>query len=307
MNILITGSTGQVGYELCRSLALFGQIKVPTRQELDLEDPLAVDEYLKIHKPDLIVNACAYTAVDRAESEPEKARRLNMELPAQLAEYAHAKGIWLVHYSSDYVYPGIGDTPFSEVAPTGPLGVYGKTKLEGDEAIAASGCRYLIFRTSWVYSARGNNFLKTMLRLAEVKNSLNVVADQIGAPTPARLIAGVTAVAVCKIVSCRNYREVQEAECETVASGIYHLSPTGETSWYDFAQSIFRLAAAKGKILALELSNVNPIPTGDYPTPAKRPLNSRLDLKKIQSTFGLSLPSWQDQLALTLTEYLEKS
>ena len=308
MNILITGGNGQVGFELQRSLALFGEILAPTRQQLDLSNSAAVDDYLQTHQPGLIVNAAAYTAVDKAESEPEQARRLNADLPAQLAGYAKANDILLVHYSSDYVYPGTGNSPFSEEAETGPLGVYGQTKLEGDEAIAASGCRHLIFRTSWVYSARGNNFMKTMLRLAKDKTTLNIVADQIGAPTPARLIANVTAYAVACIKPAAGATNAPVGACSqainTIPSGIYHLAPKGETSWHGFAQSIFKLAQEKGESLNMGPEQAHPIPTSDYLTPAQRPLNSRLQLNKLEGALGLELPDWQSQLELTLIEHL---
>ncbi|TCK07244.1 dTDP-4-dehydrorhamnose reductase [Marinobacterium mangrovicola] len=290
MKILITGGNGQVGFELQRSLALFGEVLVPTRQKLDLASHTAVEDYLQTHHPGLIINAAAYTAVDKAESEPDKARRLNAQLPSQLAAYAKANDILLVHYSSDYVYPGIGDKPFSEDAETGPLGVYGQTKLEGDEAITANGCRHLIFRTSWVYSARGNNFMKTMLRLAKDKNGLNIVADQVGAPTPARLIANVTAHAVAR----------------SLPSGTYHLAPKGSTSWHGFAQAIFKLAKEKGEELKVGPEQAHPIPTSEYPTPAQRPLNSRLNLSKLETALNVQLPDWQSQLQLTLGEYLEE-
>ena len=195
MNILITGGNGQVGFELQRQFAPFGTILAPTRQELDLTNADAVEAYLAKHQPGLILNAAAYTAVDKAESEPLQAKRLNAELPAQLAEYAAKQRIPLVHYSTDYVYPGNGEPPWQEDSPTGPLSVYGQTKLEGDEAVVNSGASHLVFRTSWVYAARGNNFMKTMLRLGRERESLNIVNDQIGAPTPARLIAQATALA----------------------------------------------------------------------------------------------------------------
>lgn len=290
MKILITGGNGQVGFELIRHFSLHGTILAPTRQQLDLSSAAAVDDYLQTHQPGLILNAAAYTAVDKAESEPDQARRLNAELPAQLAAYAKANDSLLVHYSSDYVYPGSGNTPFTEEAETGPLGVYGQTKLEGDEAIAASGCRHLIFRTSWVYSARGNNFMKTMLRLAKERSSLNIVADQVGAPTPARLIALVSLMAVER----------------TIPYGTYHLAPRGKTSWHGFAQAIFARAREAGESLAIEQDGANPIPTSDYPTPAKRPLNSRLDLSKLESALGKELPDWRCQLERTLSEFLDK-
>lgn len=290
MKILITGSNGQVGFELCRALSVFGQILAPTRQELDLSDAQAVADYLKQEQPDLIANAAAYTAVDKAETDVAQARRLNAELPAQFAAYAKANNIRLVHYSSDYVYPGTGSEAFSEASETGPLGVYGLTKLEGDQAISASGCEHLIFRTSWVYSARGNNFMKTMLRLAQDKSSLNIVGDQIGSPTPARLIAQITALAVHS----------------KIPSGLYHLAPRGETSWHGFAQAIFKQALISGEQLALTAESVQSIPTRDYPTPAQRPLNSRMQLNRLEIALDTQLPDWQSQLALTLNEYLEK-
>ncbi len=305
MKILITGGNGQVGFELQRSLSLFGQILAPTRQQLDLSDSAAVDDYLQTHQPGLIVNAAAYTAVDKAESEPELACRLNAELPAQLAAYAKAHDILLVHYSSDYVYPGTGNAPFSEAAETGPLGVYGKTKFEGDEAIIASGCRHLIFRTSWVYSARGNNFMRTMLRLAKEKPSLNIVADQIGAPTPARLIADITAHAVAKAEA--NIPAVgAHSVRESLLPGIYHLAPNGETSWHGFAQAIFRLAKEKGESLNMGPAQANPVPACDYPTVAARPGNSRLAVGKLERALGLQLPDWHSQLELTLHECIEQ-
>lgn len=290
MNILLLGKTGQVGFELHRLLAPLGTLVAPDRKALDLSDEQAVSAYLAGCRPDLIVNAAAWTAVDAAEEQTEAAMRLNRDLPAQLAAYAAAASCRLVHYSSDYVYPGSGDSPRTENSPTGPLNAYGRSKLAGDEAIMSSGADYLIFRTSWVYSARGNNFMKTMLRLAKDRPELNVVADQTGAPTPARLIAQVTALAV--------YGRLD--------SGLYHLAARGETSWHGFAQEIFRLARASGVPLAVAPDRVHPIPTRDYPTPATRPLNSRLDVSKLERALNIRMPDWQQQLALTLAEYLEK-
>jgi len=323
LKILITGGTGQVGFELQRSLCLLGTVLAPTRQELDLTNPKAVAHWLEQHRPDLIVNAAAYTAVDKAEAEPELARRLNAELPAQLAEYSAARGQWLVHYSSDYVYPGSGDTPWQESDATGPLSVYGQTKLEGDEAIQASGCQHLIFRTSWVYSARGHNFMKTMLRLGREREALKVVSDQIGAPTPARLIAQVTAQALHALPLTSealtspegahplplppHQRSAHQPEGRSLLTphGTYHLAPKGETSWHGFAREIFRQAAAMGESLAITPDGVAEIPTAEYPTPAQRPLNSRLDCQALEHALGITLPSWQEQLALTLTEVCE--
>ncbi|WP_303285451.1 dTDP-4-dehydrorhamnose reductase [Marinobacter sp. SS8-8] len=278
MNLLLLGKTGQVGFELHRTLSPLGKITAPGREELDLMDEKAVTDFLVATNPSMIVNAAAWTAVDAAEQQQAEAERLNTGLPEQLAHYAATSNARLVHYSSDYVYPGDGEKPWQENSPTGPLSHYGKTKLEGDEAIKQSGANYLIFRTSWVYSARGNNFMKTMLRLAESKPELNIVADQIGAPTPARLIAQVTALAI-------------HSKLET---GLYHLAPTGETSWQGFAREIFGLAGKSTK--------ANPIPTSDYPTPAKRPSNSRMDVTKLQGALNIQLPDWQSQLELTLNE-----
>jgi len=288
MNILLLGKTGQVGFELHRTLAPLGTITAPSRTELDLMNPQAVADYLETHQPDLIANAAAWTAVDAAEEHTEAARRLNAGLPDQLARYSAEQGAVLVHYSSDYVYPGSGTQPWQETSATGPLSVYGQTKLEGDQAIQNSGAEHLIFRTSWVYSARGNNFMKTMLRLASTKPELTIVADQIGAPTPARLIAGVTALAI--------HRNLKQ--------GLYHLASRGVTSWCGFAQEIFRLALESGEKLALEPVSASPIPTIDYPTPAKRPLNSRMNLSKLETELGIQMPDWQSQLELTLKEFL---
>lgn len=294
--ILVTGGTGQVGFELQRQLCLFGDVLAPTRQELDLTDARDVDAWLGQHQPDLIVNAAAYTAVDNAEHEPELAHRLNAELPAQLAEFSKSRRQCLMHYSSDYVYPGRGSAPWREGDVTGPLGAYGRTKLSGDEAVEASGCRHLIFRTSWVYSCRGNNFMKTMLRLGRERDTLNVVSDQIGAPTPARLIAQVTALSITHDTSSVSFG---------IPGGSYHLAPRGETSWQGFACEIFRLAMERGEPLAITPQQVAAISTVDYPTPAQRPLNSRLALDKLERALGIELPSWQEQLALTVSEYLE--
>lgn len=282
MRILLLGKTGQVGFELHRTLSPLGEIDSPSRAELDLTNGKSLASYLANTQPGLIVNAAAWTAVDAAEENRTEAERLNTALPEQLARYAAVNNARLVHYSSDYVYPGTDETPWQETSPTGPVSHYGKTKLKGDQAIKQSGADYLIFRTSWVYSARGNNFLKTMLRLAESKSELNIVADQIGAPTPARLIAQISTLAVHS----------------ELAKGLYHLAPRGETSWQGFASEIFRLAG--------QTTKPKPIPTSDYPTAAHRPLNSRMDVSKLENALNIKLPDWQSQLELTLREYLEK-
>jgi dTDP-4-dehydrorhamnose reductase len=266
-----------------------GAINAPRRETLDLMSEESVANYLASAKPNLIVNAAAWTAVDAAEDHQASAERLNAGLPAQLADYAAANSARLVHYSSDYVYPGDGEQAWQETSATSPLSVYGSTKLQGDRAIEQSGADYLIFRTSWVYSARGNNFMKTMLRLAKSKAELNIVADQVGAPTPARLLAQITTLAIHS----------------QLARGLYHLAPRGKTSWHGFAQEIFRLAQENGEQLAMGPENAYPIPTSDYPTPATRPLNSRMDVSKLEQTLSIRLPDWQGQLAVTLDEYLE--
>ncbi|WP_287123974.1 dTDP-4-dehydrorhamnose reductase [Chromohalobacter sp.] len=290
MNIFITGSNGQVGFELERQFSFFGNVIAPTRQELDLSSAQAVESFLSFNNPALILNAAAYTAVDKAEEDPRLARRLNSELPSQLAEYAASNNAILVHYSSDYVYPGNGTAPWTEHSPARPLSVYGHTKLEGDQSILESSSKHLIFRTSWVYSARGNNFMKTMLRLGQERDTLKVVNDQIGVPTPARLLAQVTQLAIER----------------RVPFGLYHLAPRGETSWHGFATEIFRLAIGDGVPLTIHPNKVIGIPTADYPTLAERPLNSRMSLNKLEKALGVFLPDWRSQLKLTLEEAIAK-
>jgi dTDP-4-dehydrorhamnose reductase len=293
MSILILGGSGQVGFELQRALAPLGNCIAPGRRSLDLQDAAAVVRLLDELRPTLIVNAAAWTAVDAAEKARDEAFRLNAALPAQLADYCASHSATLVHYSSDYVYPGDGDTAWRETSETGPLSVYGKSKLAGDEAVLASGADALIFRTSWVYSARGHNFMKTMLRLAREREALRIVGDQIGAPTPARLIAEVTLLAV---------KQRGEGRLEP---GLYHLAPRGETNWHGFAQAIFRHAEALGENLRVNPDQVVSIATANYPTPARRPLNSRLSLEKVEQALGITLPNWESQLQLTLAELLE--
>lgn len=290
MKVLITGGSGQVGVELRRQLTTLGNILAPSREALDLSDASAVSAYLAQHQPGLIVNAAAYTAVDNAEAAPSLTARLNAELPAQLAEYCQQRSCWLVHYSSDYVYTGEGNTPWQEGDVTGPCNTYGATKLAGDTAVVESGCQHLIFRTSWVYSAFGKSFVSTMLRLGEERNALSVVSDQVGAPTPARLIALVTQQALAR------------QNTAGIESGVYHLAPRGEVSWHGFACEIFEQAHTIGLPLMITSESVAAIPTADYPTPAARPLNSRLAVDKIEGALGIQLPSWQSQLALTLEE-----
>nr|WP_290693359.1 dTDP-4-dehydrorhamnose reductase [Halomonas sp. UBA3074] len=294
MKVLITGGSGQVGFELRRQLATVGSILAPNREALDLSNASAVSAYLAQHKPDMVVNAAAYTAVDNAESDLALATRLNAELPAQLAEYCQQRSCWLVHYSSDYVYNGEGSAPWQEEDATGPCNAYGTTKLAGDEAVANSRCQHLIFRTSWVYSAFGKSFLSTMLRLGAERSALSIVSDQIGAPTPARLIALITQQALTTLHNAQVAHRIE--------SGVYHLVPRGEVSWQGFACEIFQLASHSGLSLSITPENVAAIPTSDYPTPAARPLNSRLAVAKIERALGIEMPSWQSQLALTVEE-----
>nr|POR06992.1 dTDP-4-dehydrorhamnose reductase [Cobetia sp. MM1IDA2H-1] len=288
--ILILGGNGQVGFELQRSFAPFGEVRAPSRSEVDVSDLDAVAAFIAAYQPQVILNAAAWTAVDKAEAERDGAMRLNAELPALLAGKASTLNATLVHYSSDYVYPGDGEQFWSEDSPTAPLSVYGESKLAGDEAVLTSDCRHLVFRTSWVYAARGNNFMKTMLKLGRDRDMLNIVNDQIGAPTPARLIAQLTC----------------EALRQNIEGGLYHLAPQGTTSWHGFAQSIFRLAIEQGEVLAIDPETLGGIPTADYPTPAARPLNSRLSLAKLENALGLTMPDWQSQLSLTLQEHLDR-
>ncbi|WP_411359024.1 dTDP-4-dehydrorhamnose reductase [Pseudidiomarina salilacus] len=285
--ILLLGGTGQVGFELYRSLALSGRILAPNRERLNLCDLSSVDAYLEQFKPNVIINAAAYTAVDAAESDRAIALHLNGRLPELLAAYCAHHGAKLVHFSSDYVFSGADGKAWSETDSAAPVNYYGETKLVGDKAIEASGCDYLNFRTSWVYSARGTNFMKTMLRLAKEKAELKIVKDQIGAPTPARLIAQVVNLSLQ----------------QNLAKGVYHLAPQGSCSWYDFAVEIFEQSELFGH--QLKVTDVQGILSSDYPTAAKRPFNSRLNSVKLEQALGISLPSWQQQLELTLHEYLE--
>jgi dTDP-4-dehydrorhamnose reductase len=243
-------------------------------------------------RPDVIVNAAAHTAVDRAESEPALARKLNAEAPAVLAREAAAGGAWLVHYSTDYVFDGSGDAPRAEDAPTGPLNVYGTTKLEGEQAIRGSGARHLLFRTSWVYGTRGGNFARTMLRLARDRDRLAVIDDQIGAPTGAELLADVTAHAIRAVVR------------DAAPGGTYHLVAGGETTWHGYARFVLAQAQAAGVELKASPEAVDAVPTSAFPTPATRPHNSRLNTDKLQATFGLKLPPWQAGVARMLAETL---
>lgn len=290
MTILLLGKGGQVGWELQRALAPLGLVVAHDADTADFSQPDQVAALVRAVRPHVIVNAAAHTAVDKAESEVDFARLLNATTPGAIAAAAAELGALLVHYSTDYVFDGSGSAPRDETAATGPLSVYGRTKLEGEQLIANSGCRHLIFRTSWVYAARGGNFAKTMLRLAAERDALNVINDQIGAPTGADLLADVTAHAI---------RAVQ---ARPELAGLYHLVAGGETSWYDYARLVIDWARVNGLPVKVAPEAVQPIATSAYPTPATRPLNSRLATGKLQQAFGLTLPSWQAGVQRMLIE-----
>ena len=297
MKILLLGKNGQVGWELQRSLAPLGEVIAldfdrtgPLKE--NFADPESLAATVRAVAPHLIVNAAAHTAVDKAESEPEFARALNATSPAVLAREAAALGAWLVHYSTDYVFNGSGTTPWREDSATGPLSVYGATKLEGEQAILASGCQHLIFRTSWVFAARGGNFAKTMLKLAKERDKLTVIDDQIGSPTGADLLADITAHAV------------RMAIAKPELAGVYHAVAQGETSWYGYARHVIENARAAGQPIRVTPDAVLPVPTSAFPTPAARPNNSRMNTHKLRDTFGLTLPAWQAGVERMLSEVL---
>ncbi len=297
MKILLLGKNGQVGWELQRALAPLGELIAldfdsPGPLTADFSKPESLAATVRAVAPNIIVNAAAHTAVDKAESEPALARTINASAVGVLAREAAALGAWLAHYSTDYVFDGSGTTPWLEDSPTGPLSVYGQTKLEGEDAIRASGVRHLIFRTSWVYAARGGNFAKTMLRLAKERDKLTVINDQIGAPTGADLLADITAHAL------------RAALQQPLLSGTYHAVASGETSWHGYAQHVIEFARQAGQPIKVSPGAVEPVPTSAFPTPAKRPGNSRMSTGKLQETFRLSLPPWQTGVERMLLEII---
>jgi dTDP-4-dehydrorhamnose reductase len=296
MNILLLGKGGQVGWELQRSLAVLGNV---TALDFDSQDhcgdfanPAGIADTVRALRPDVIVNAAAHTAVDKAESEPDLARLINATTPGVLAQEAAQLGAWLVHYSTDYVFDGSGSRPWVETDAPAPLSVYGRTKLEGEQRIVQSGARHLILRTSWVYAARGGNFAKTMLRLAQERERLTVIDDQWGAPTGADLLADVTAHAL---------RHLQQRPQD---GGLYHCVASGETHWHAYAKYVLAQAEKAPSAVKIKATEVAPVPTSAFPTPATRPHNSRLNTQKLQTTFGLTLPHWQQGVARMLTEIL---
>jgi dTDP-4-dehydrorhamnose reductase len=292
MNILLFGKTGQVGWELQRSLAPLGNIIAVDVQSTeycgDFSNPEGVAETVRRVKPDVIVNAAAHTAVDKAESERDFAQLLNATSVEAIAKEAEKINAWLIHYSTDYVFPGDGDKPWMETDATAPLNTYGETKLAGEIAVQQNCTKHLVFRTSWVFAGKGNNFAKTMLRLAKDREELSIINDQFGAPTGAELLADCTAHAI------------KTAMAKPDVAGLYHLVASGTTTWFDYANLVFAEAKAAG--LELALMNTNPVPTSAYPTPAQRPQNSRLDTTKFQKTFGLTLPSWDVGVKRMLAE-----
>lgn len=283
--VLLFGAQGQLGLELARSLSLLGQVVGADQAECNLCDERALRDYIRAIGPTLIVNAAAYTAVDKAEAEPELAERVNASAPRVMAEEARRLGAGMVHYSTDYVYNGMASTPYREDHPPAPLSVYGHTKLHGDQAIQAAGCPHLIFRTTWVYGHHGNNFVKTILRLARTRDELKIVDDQFGAPTWARLLAEATCVAV---------RQADAAGWDAV-SGIYHMSAGGRTNWLEFAGRILDVAKSAG-LLAEKVATLTPTDSTSYGAPAPRPRNSELSNEKLQRVFGLRMPDWASSL-----------
>lgn len=301
MKILLLGKNGQVGWELQRSLAVLGEVVALDRHPVaspygpvhgDLSDLEGLRDTIRRVQPQVIVNAAAYTAVDKAETDRELARTVNALASQVLAEEALQLDALLVHYSTDYVFDGTGTRAWKESDAVSPVNWYGATKLEGEQLIVASGCKHLILRTSWVYAARGNNFAKTMLRLAKDRPTLNVIADQIGAPTGAELLADIATAAL------------QQTLIRPESCGIYHLAPAGEISWHEYAQFVIGFARAQDELLSVE--TINAIPTTQYPTPAQRPLNSRLNTDKLRQTFSLHLPDWQSGVTRMLMEVLNK-
>ncbi|MDR3087035.1 MAG: dTDP-4-dehydrorhamnose reductase [Azoarcus sp.] len=297
MRILLLGKNGQVGWELQRALAPLGEV-VALDQEGnerlvgDLADEAGLRATVAAVKPDAIVNAAAYTAVDNAESDPGRVHRINAAAPGALAEEAAARRIWFVHYSTDYVFDGSGKRPWREDDPTGPLSVYGESKLAGEEAIRASGCRHLILRCSWLYAARGGNFARTMLGRAAARAGLTVFADQMGAPTGADVVADITAHLLRSVMEGVGPRPV----------GIYHLAAAGETSWHGYASFVINEARRRG--VSLKVKEIAPVPSSSWPTAATRPLNSRLDTTRLRSVFGIHLPDWRLGVTRLLDEIL---
>lgn len=288
IRILLLGCEGNVGWELQRALAPLGEVIPRNRSQCDIADARALRDTIDSSRPDVIVNAAAYTAVDQAEQEHAAAQAINADAVGVIAAAARARGALFVHYSTDYVFDGRKTGWYVETDATSPQSEYGRTKLRGEQAIVDSGCRHLIFRTSWVFATRGTNFAKTMLRLAAERDALRVIADQWGAPTAAELIADVTAHAVREVLAGR------------APGGLYHLAAAGETSWHGYARFVVEQARLLGA--PLRVANIEAISTDQYPLPAARPANSRLSTEKLQATFGLRMPEWQYHVGRILIE-----
>lgn len=299
LHILLLGKNGQVGWELQRSLSVLGKLTALDRHSTeycgDLGNLSGLAAAVRALRPDVIVNAAAYTAVDKAEAEPDLALAINAGAPGVLAQQAARLGAWLVHYSTDYVFDGSGDRPWLESDQPAPLSVYGRSKLEGETQIQQSGCKHLIFRSSWVYAARGQNFAKTMLRLAQERDQLRVVNDQWGAPTGADLLADVSAHAISHVL-----RRPQDG-------GLYHCTAAGQINWHGYAEFVLHCVREAAPAVVIKATRITPVPTAAFPTPARRPRNSRLDTSKLQTTFRLALPDWHQGVARMVAETLPSS
>lgn len=293
MKILLFGKNGQVGWELNRSLLPLGNITALGREQANFSNPESLRDAVRNVNPDVIVNAVAYTAVDKAEDDEDLAALINSESPGVLAEEAFRTGALLVHYSTDYVFDGSKNGPYKETDKPGPISAYGRTKLAGEQAIQSSGCDHLIFRTSWVYASRGHNFLLTMLKLAQEREELSIVNDQMGSPTSARLIADTAILCV--------QQAIKEKLVGVFSSDLYHLTTSGYTSWHGFTKEILKIAG-NDLNLPLTIKELKAIPTSDYPTPAKRPMNSQLALAKLESIFTVDMPDWKKTLSVCMAE-----
>ena len=295
MRVLLLGSTGQVGSELARALLPIAEVVAPVRPQVDAADLDSLRAVFVAARPDVVVNAAAYTAVDRAEDEPERARRVNADAPGLLARLAHEHGASLIHYSTDYVFDGRRDGAYVETDATNPLSVYGRTKLEGEDRVRASGCAHLILRTSWVYAAHGHNFVRTMLRLARERQTLSIVDDQVGSPTWARAIAEATAAILSRAGHDRESVRAALAE----RGGLFHLTCAGAVSWCGFAQAIFEAIPDNERAL----QSLAPISAAQYPSRASRPLNSRLSCELLARVWHVALPEWKCALQLAAREF----
>jgi len=297
MKILLFGKNGQVGWELNRSLQPLGEIVALDIEDVDFSEPESLRQIVQDISPDVICNAVAYTAVDKAEDDEDLAMKVNGVAPGVLAEEALKLGALLVHYSTDYVFDGAKSSPYLETDEPNPINAYGRTKLAGEIAVKASGCNFITLRTSWVYANRANNYLLTMLKLAQEREDLSIVSDQIGAPTTARLIADVTLLCI--------QQAKKEIASGIFASDLYHLTASGHTSWFGFTEEIVHLASDSLK-LPLKIKNIKAISTENYPTPAKRPTNSQLALTRLESVFSLKIPDWKNSLQLCINDLFEK-